>query len=44
MLRTGKRKAKIGLHKVEPDREGTVYSGPDFGAGVDGNLYKSERT
>jgi hypothetical protein len=41
MRRTGKRKAKIGLHKVEQDRtEGTVYSGPDFGAGVDENLYK----
>lgn len=41
MRRTGKRKAKAGLHKVEQDRaEGTVYSGPDFGAGVDENLYK----
>jgi hypothetical protein len=41
MRRTGKRKAKIGFHKVEQDRaEGTVYSGPDFGAKVDENLYK----
>jgi hypothetical protein len=42
MRRTGKRKAKSGrVHKVEQDRvEGTVYSGPDFGAGVDENLYK----
>lgn len=41
MRRTGKRKAKAGLHKVEQDRiEGAVYSGPDFGAGVDENLHK----
>jgi hypothetical protein len=41
MGRTGKRKTKIGLHKVEQDRaEGTVYSGPDFGARVDENPYK----
>lgn len=37
--RTGKKKAKGGFHKVEQDRmEGTVYSGLDFGAGVDENL------
>lgn len=42
MRRTGKRKAKNGVHKVEQDRtEGTVYSGPDFGAEqIDENLYK----
>lgn len=35
------KKAKGGVHKVEQDRaEGTVYSGPDFGAEVDENLYK----
>jgi hypothetical protein len=45
MRRTGKRKAKTGIHKVEQDRvEGTVYSGPDFGAGVDENLYKVRKS
>lgn len=45
MRRTGKRKAKSGVHKVEQDRvEGTVYSGPDFGAGVDENLYKVRKS
>jgi hypothetical protein len=45
MRRTGKRKAKRGVHKVEQDRaEGTVYSGPDFGAEqVDENLYKMRK-
>ena len=46
MRRTGKRKAKSSrIHKVEQDRvEGTVYSGPDFGAGVDENLYKVRKS
>lgn len=45
MRRTGKRKAKAGFHKVEQDRvEGTVYSGPDFDAGVDENLYKVRKS
>jgi hypothetical protein len=45
LRRTGKRKAKSGVHKVEHDRvEGTVYSGPDFGAGVDENLYKLRKS
>jgi hypothetical protein len=46
MRRTRKRKAKSGrVHKVEQDRvEGTVYSGPDFGAGVDENLYKVRKS
>jgi hypothetical protein len=31
MRLTGKRKAKVGIHKVEQDRaEVTVYSGRDF--------------
>jgi hypothetical protein len=46
MRRTGKRKAKSSrIHKVEQDRvEGTVYGGPDFGAGVDENLYKVRKS
>ncbi len=41
MRRTGKKKAKVGFHKVEQDRmEGVVYPGPDFGAGIDENLYR----
>jgi hypothetical protein len=45
LRRTGKRKAKSGVHKVEHDRvQGTVYSGPDFGAGVDENLYKVRKS
>jgi hypothetical protein len=41
MRRTGKRKAKSSFHKVEQDRaKGMVYSGPDFGAEVDENLYR----
>ncbi len=44
-LRRTERKAKSGVHKVEQDRvEGTLYSGPDFGAGVDENLYKVRRS
>jgi hypothetical protein len=45
MRRTGKRKAKSGVHKVEQKRvEGAVYSGPDFRAGVDENLYKVRKS
>ena len=36
--------AKGGFHKVEQDRqEGTVYTGPDFGAHVNENLTEVRR-
>lgn len=44
MRRTGKRKAKVEVHKIEQDRmEGTVYSEPYYGAGVDENLYRARK-
>lgn len=37
--------AKGGFHSVEQDRqEGTVYSGPDFGAHMDKALTELRRT